>query len=232
MNRKTLTTVLLIFILQVFIYTFSFSQETSSGCKVLKKEISGYYQGECKNGFAEGNGIAKGEDMYIGSFRKGLPDGKGVYKYNNGPTYTGNWKKGLKDGEGELRYLVGVKDSVVAGFWKADKFDGKVKKADDYKILNINNIEYYSIKRSDQDRNLIEISFERVMQKYIPGDLEFTFSSGYVTKDALTLSVHEFTCPVYFNIHFTIKTTGGTRECYLDFEVLTPGKYVVHVTNN
>ena len=232
MNRKSLIPVLIFFVLLAFYNSGSFAQKTASGCRVLKKEISGNYQGECKNGLAEGNGMAKGEDIYIGSFRKGLPEGKGVCKYNDGSTYTGFWKKGLRDGEGELRYLVNNKDSVITGIWKADKYTGKPDKADDYKIINQTYIEYYSIKRSDQNKNLITISFERVMQKYIPKDLEFSFSTGYLTKDPLTLSVHDFICPANFNIHFTIRTTGGNRECNFDFKIMTPGKYTVLLINN
>ena len=44
-------------------------------CKVLMKEISGSYSGECKKGLADGKGEAKGVDRYIGAFKKGLPDG-------------------------------------------------------------------------------------------------------------------------------------------------------------
>jgi hypothetical protein len=196
------------------------------------KGISDNYHGECKNGLAEGTGIAKGEDTYIGSFRKGFPDGKGVYKYKDGSTYTGFWKKGLKDGEGELRYLVNGKDSVITGAWKSDKYTGAKKKADEYIITNQSNIDYYSIKKSDEDRNLIEISFDRIMQKYIPRDLEFTFSSGHETKDGLTLSVRDFTCPVYCTIHFTLLKQGEPVPCNFDFKVLAPGKYSVHITNN
>jgi hypothetical protein len=232
MKRKILIAGLSILIVLV-IQNFSTSaQENTSDCKVLIKGISEHYQGECKNGLAEGNGIAKGADIYIGSFRKGFPDGKGVYKYKDGPTYTGYWKKGLKDGEGELRYMINGKDSVITGVWKADIYTGKQNKADDYKITNQNNIDYYSIKRSDQDRNLIEVSFERVMLKYIPRDLEFTFSSGHLTKDGWTLTLRDFTCPVYCYIHYTLKKQDEAIICNFDFEILTPGKYTVLVTNN
>jgi len=232
MKRKILIAGLSILIVLV-IQNFSTSaQENTSDCKVLMKGISEHYQGECKNGLAEGNGIAKGADIYIGSFRKGFPDGKGVYKYKDGPTYTGYWKKGLKDGEGELRYMVNGKDSVITGVWKADKYASKLKKADDYKILNQNNIDNYSIKRTDQDIYLIEISFERVNQKIFPRDLEFTFSSGHVTKDGKTLTLRDFTYPAYCYIHYTILKSFGQVTCNFDFELLTPGKYTVYVTSN
>jgi hypothetical protein len=234
MKRKSLITLLTMIGLLAFQNAIISAQESASGCKVLKKEIAGTYQGECKNGFAEGNGMAKGQDIYIGYFKKGLPDGKGVYKFSDGSTFTGFWKKGLMDGEGELRYLVNGNDSVITGTWKADKFTGKAEKAiaNDYQITNQSYIEYYSIKRYEQDKNLVEISFERVMQKYIPRDLEFTYSTGFLTKEPLTLSVHDFIIPASFHIHFTIQTTGGDRECNFDFNIMTPGKYTVHLINN
>lgn len=96
-----------------------YSQETS--CKVLKKEISGSYSGECKNGYAHGQGIAKGIDQYDGRFKKGLPDGKGIYTWANGFYYDGEWKDGLKEGKGRMVY----KDSTSSGYWKYDKYVGE-----------------------------------------------------------------------------------------------------------
>jgi len=232
MKRGILINGMSILIILLFHNINTSAQAIASGCKVLMTEISEHYQGECKNGLAEGNGIAKGADIYIGSFRKGFPDGKGVYKYTDGPTYSGYWKKGLKDGEGELRYMANGRDSVITGVWKAGRYTGKQNKADDYKILNQNNIDNYSIKRTDQDNYLIEISFERVNQIFFPRDLEFTFSSGHVTKDGKTLTLRDFTYPVYCYIHYTILKSFEQVTCNFDFELLTPGKYTVYVTSN
>jgi len=209
----------------------SFSQE-SSDCKVLMHELTGQYQGGCKNGLAEGYGVARGSETYIGAFKKGLPDGKGEYNYSDGSTYTGFMKKGLRDGEGELRFKVGGRDSVISGLWKSDKYTGRKIHQSDYEITGRTAIEDYSIKRFDDPKNTIEVNFTRAMDKYIPTDLDFTASTGYITKDALARTVRDFICPVYCNIRFTIRTSGGDRICNLSFRVLRPGKYIVQINNN
>ncbi len=62
---------------------------------MLKPEISLDYHGECKKGLAHGKGEAFGRDHYIGEFKKGWPNGNGLYKWNNGDNYEGEWKKGV-----------------------------------------------------------------------------------------------------------------------------------------
>ncbi|MES2418497.1 MAG: hypothetical protein V4541_09950 [Bacteroidota bacterium] len=95
-------------------------------CKVLMKEISQSYKGDCKNGKANGKGEAKGKDSYSGEFKNGLPDGKGNYLYSNGDFYNGSWSNGKKDGQGSLSFKrEGKTDSLVIGFWKKDKYMGK-----------------------------------------------------------------------------------------------------------
>lgn len=71
-------------------------------CKVLLESISGTYEGKCKNGLAHGKGIAQGTDRYEGTFVKGLPSGRGVYKWADGSFYDGEWKDGKKEGKGKL----------------------------------------------------------------------------------------------------------------------------------
>jgi hypothetical protein len=220
------------------ILLFSNSQliysQDQSDCKVLKTELIGKYQGGCNNGLAEGYGVARGQETYIGAFRKGLPEGKGEYSYSDGSVYKGFWKKGLRDGEGEMRYRVGERDSMIAGLWKNDKFTGKSKSNSqgDYEVIARTGIEDYSIKRFDDPKNSIGINFTRVMDKYIPRDLDLTTSNGHITRDALTMTVRDFICPVYCEIRFTIRTAGGDRICNLSFKVLRPGRYIVEITNN
>ena len=76
-------TILLVF----FLPTYSYSQESQVQCKVLMEEISDWYQGDCKDGVAHGNGIAKGIDRYEGKFKKGLPNGRSTERYCSHPRY-------------------------------------------------------------------------------------------------------------------------------------------------
>ena len=60
---------------------------------------------------------------YTGEMRDGVPHGKGVFKYKNGNEYDGEFIKGMKDGHGRYKSNEGEYD----GFWKEDKKDGHGK---------------------------------------------------------------------------------------------------------
>ena len=75
--------------------------------------IEGCIQGDCENGtgtYIYKDGVAK----YIGQFKNGLADGKGVCYYANGERYEGEWKGGSFHGTGTLYMLDGTR---VAGHW-------------------------------------------------------------------------------------------------------------------
>ena len=50
-----------------------------------------FYKGECKDGFAHGNGILKFESgaNYEGEWKNGFRDGKGIHTWKNGNQYIG-----------------------------------------------------------------------------------------------------------------------------------------------
>ena len=72
---------------------------------MLADSLKGTYEGDCKNGKADGKGKATGTDSYDGEFKNGLPDGIGKYNWKSGDYYEGEWKKGLKDGKGEMHTI-------------------------------------------------------------------------------------------------------------------------------
>lgn len=97
-----------------------------SDCKVLLDKIAGHYEGDCRKGLANGNGTAKGEDTYVGEFKKGLPDGTGTYTYANGDIYEGEFNKGEKDGKGKMSILQDDGTyKVQTGFWDDDEYVGE-----------------------------------------------------------------------------------------------------------
>ena len=103
-----------------------YAQDSSKLCQVEMDNLIGTYSGECKNGYANGKGEAKGIDRYAGLFRNGLPNGIGTYYYSDKIYYTGNFQDGVKEGKGEIHYVRnGMFDSLIKGFWSADEYRGK-----------------------------------------------------------------------------------------------------------
>jgi hypothetical protein len=117
----------------ILVFCITSKIHAQKDCKVNKLGIEVSYEGDCNKGLAHGEGIAKGEDTYKGTFRKGLPNGYGEYLWANGDIFKGEWKKGLKEGKGELKLIRSGKDSLLIGFWKKDKYVGQYEKA--YEVI-------------------------------------------------------------------------------------------------
>lgn len=100
------------------------SKVTSSTteCKVLDADISGSYSGGCKDGLANGEGVAKGKDEYRGVFVNGKPHGKGTYTSRNGDKYVGDFVDGIQYGKGAQTSNDGYK---YEGDWVNGKYYGK-----------------------------------------------------------------------------------------------------------
>ncbi len=229
---RLISILLLIIVSQIFLLPGITAQESSSECKVLLKEISGSYKGDCKDSLADGQGSAKGIDSYKGSFRKGLPDGKGTYTYQNGDVFNGEWKNGLKNGKGKFKYTVNGQTTTLAGVWEENDYIGEIKQEEEYRVTNITGIEYYSIKKTGDTENSIQLAFESVMRKYIPHDLTVEISSGYKLDQNLKILILNYQLPVQCELHFTIKVAETLKQCNLTFDILKPGKYEVFISNN
>jgi len=127
-------------------------------CEVKIAALRGSYEGECKKGFANGKGIAKGIDSYNGEFKKGYPNGSGLYTWANGDIYEGAWKNGLKEGAGKFI----VAGDTLEGFWIEDYYIGKEKFA--YKVIHkTHNIGYIVFIRlaGAGGENRIDIRYEK-----------------------------------------------------------------------
>ncbi len=75
---------------------------THDGCYVVDPHVNGTYDGECKDGKANGFGKSAGEDAYEGYFVDGKFQGTGKYTWKDGDTYAGQFHNGKPHGYGVL----------------------------------------------------------------------------------------------------------------------------------
>ena len=95
----------------------SAAAQPQSKCLVLDPELQASYSGGCKDGKAEGSGVARGSAVYAGEFRGGKKHGRGVKTWSWGDRYEGEFADDAKHGTGA--YTWGER-SAFAG----DRYEG------------------------------------------------------------------------------------------------------------
>jgi hypothetical protein len=200
-----------------------------SDCKVTLHDLSGTYSGGCKNGLANGKGIAQGIDRYEGQFTKGMPDGKGIYKWANGTYYDGQFKNGMRDGKGKMVY----KDSTVNGFWKENKYMGE-KLIPPYRIIKSMSVARSSVTKSSDIPNGVKI---RILQggsdnKDIE-DFSLAFSSGEEYHMGDTYGIQNTFLPLDVKIMYRSWNQLHTAQYNVEFEftIYDPGTWNVVLSN-
>jgi hypothetical protein len=226
MKNKLIPLVIIIFLSGII---RSYSQDS---CKVLKLEISGKYQGQCKKGLADGKGIAQGIHKYEGRFRNGLPNGQGKYTWANGDTYFGNWKDGVKNGEGTYTYKRKAADSVVTGIWENDIFIKKIT-PQPYKIYIARDFDRYSISKI-RDGNKVSLKLQQMgMQNVDVSDFTFYADNGSYQTIGNTYVYSQVIFPVLIKINYTAKNKLKTSDIYPVLEVIInePGEWEIILNN-
>jgi len=102
------------------------------GCKVAnpfpRPGESITWSGECKDGFAQGQGVlqwyvnGQEDDRYEGNLDKGWAEGRGVLTRGDGGKYDGEWKQSIQHGNGRFEAPDG---SWYEGQWKDGKPHGQ-----------------------------------------------------------------------------------------------------------
>lgn len=141
--RISLFTVLILFAIN------SIAQKDSSDCRVLLSSISKIYKGDCKDNFANGNGIASGIDKYEGKFKNGLPHGFGKYTWKNGNIYEGKWKAGERHGKGVL--YSSSNGEKITGYWKKNVFVKELTESKYQVLSKTANFSKISITKADSE---------------------------------------------------------------------------------
>ncbi|MFN8242607.1 MAG: hypothetical protein U0X40_01025 [Ferruginibacter sp.] len=205
----------------------------NSDCKVMAEKLKGTYQGECSDGKANGEGFARGEDAYSGTFKNGLPNGLGKYTWSNGDYYKGNWKKGQRDGKGEMHYTSNGKDSVVQGFWKRDAYEGK------YEVPYIVHDKTFDVSRVEVSRQSKKgatvVVGEQTMSGQelngVSGNAEFKIGAGnYLSVDSKRVGSQYVT--TFQNVSFPFRVTMYYSGNSVDVELLEEGVWNISVMIN
>ncbi len=131
-----------------------YAQDSTAVCKVLSETINTSYTGECKKGLAHGKGEAKGLYRYVGNFKNGRPNGKGIMYYGDN-FFDGSFQEGLKEGKGEMHFINNGVDSVVKGYWSGDEYRGKSYKT--YQLTGANDFDRAEVTPSSESGNKITI---------------------------------------------------------------------------
>lgn len=200
-----------------------------SDCKVTLPEISGSYSGGCKNGYAHGKGIAQGVDRYEGQFTKGLPEGRGIYKWADGTYYDGQWKAGRKNGRGKMYY----KDSTMIGYWKDDNYVGE-KLIAPYKVTTSLSVTRSSITKSILVGQGVKI---KIMQgggdNSTIEDFALAYDTGEEYRSGNIYGIQNASFPLYVKITYRTWNQLHTSQYNVIFEftIYDPGVWDVILNN-
>ena len=216
-------------ILFPFLVSGNIPYPQENDCKVLKPAISGSYNGGCKNGLADGKGVAQGIDYYEGQFNKGLPSGKGTYKWADGTYYEGHWENGNREGSGKMVY----RDSTVTGYWKDDTYAGK-KLIPPYEIMRTESVSRYTIIKSVGAADEVRI---RILQggsdNKTVSNLSISSSSGDEFRTDRVYGLEKVHFPLDVKVSYTSRTQFGTSQfrVIFEFRINEPGVWEVTITN-
>ena len=106
--------------------------ENNKNFELIRNDISSLYSTMNKrfdkldNNSINNQKIQFKEGKYIGQIVNGLPEGKGIYFYDNGDKYEGEFKKGIRNGRGIFYYKrEPYTGDRYEGDWKNGTMEGK-----------------------------------------------------------------------------------------------------------
>ena len=218
-----------ILICLILMASFSSAQTQQIDCKVIMESISESYSGKCNNGLAQGKGIAQGIDHYEGQFSKGLPDGAGIYTWADGTSFNGQWKNGMKEGKGKMVY----KDSVVTGYWKADRYIGD-KFLPPYKVTQSLSVSRYTFTKIGPSGNGLRLRITQAgSENSALENFTMVYSSGEEYRSGSKIGIQNLRFPVDVKVNYRTWNTFRTQQYSVIFEftITEPGTWEVMISN-
>ena len=168
--------------------------------------------------------------MYEGRFKKGLPNRKEKYIWQDGSYYDGSWKDGKKNGSGIL--YTAASDSSIKGIWKNGEF---IKEIVDppYSIITksgVTGVNFY------KDEDLIPYRVELVFQKdgaqmRSVNQLSLVSSTGQIKTSSSFSGFENVTFPFEGYLEFFEPSRMGTTmiRYELRFKITEEGSWKVIV---
>jgi len=212
----------------IFLLTLFASVYSQDECKVLMPEISGKYEGGCKNGLANGKGVSEGTDKYDGRFKNGLPDGTGKYTWSTGEVYDGGWAEGKKEGTGKFFYKKEGADSVLTGIWKNDAFFKKVV-PNPYTILRKESVKRYSVRRVGEGQKVVFLISQNGNTSLTLNNLNFANTSGSSFRLGQNHGFENMDFPFECKVTFSVTNAFQAPDVDVDFEIkiTEPGSWEI-----
>ena len=219
-----------IYILSLIMISSFARAQGRADCKVRLDALSGQYHGNCKNGVAQGYGVAVGEDTYKGQFKNGLPHGQGTYIWSNGNKYEGEWKEGKRHGQGTMTYAQQRKDSVVTGLWKNGQLANELEQKS-YEVTSKEGVDRVRIYKIGE-REIIEIFLKRHGSSKEIRNLRVNTSSGTKNTRSQPYTIEfpkfPYNCSILFEAPSKLQTY--YKNCEVEFEINEPGRWKVEIT--
>jgi len=178
--------------------------------------------------------------LYVGTCKKGLAHGEGVFTYLNGKyMFVGEFKKGKKHGKGQLFEVVnGEKKLLKEGIWKNNVYKGEasIQLPNAYKVQKKVNVERFTVRRNGEG-NKIKFWFYQNGGKNTITDLNVFGDSGLKFSDSFSQGNSEgyedvqypFKCQVTYKTPNKFKTM--TYEVRFEIIIYEPGSWEITLYN-
>lgn len=202
--------------------------------QVKNDRLSGNYDGSKKKELAEGKGKAVGKDTYEGQFKKGLPDGIGIYTFGEkvtlggfvfavGDKYEGAFKKGKFEGKGKITF-VDKEKGVLEGYFEDGKYVGKTKDGYIWMKEESSGINRVIVQKRNSSKN--DISLTGIGDLIEIGAVHGSFNSTEQTWTDIRSEDFPFT------IHLKGVNEANYNRCVVKVVIESPGTWEIRVVPN